>query len=86
MLLKDVKKEFGTFSKYIWGFLEGKPIKNAFKSMGELPAKTPLSEKISADLKKRGFKFVGPTIVYAHMQAMGMVNNHLANCFRYNEV
>ena len=81
-----VQKEFSTFSKYLWGFVNGKPIQNKFKSMKELPANTPLSDKISADLKKRGFKFVGPTIVYAHMQAMGMVNNHLANCFRYNEV
>ena len=81
-----VQKEFSTFSKYLWGFVNGKPIQNKFKSMQELPANTPLSDKISADLKKRGFKFVGPTIVYAHMQAMGMVNNHLANCFRYNEV
>ena len=81
-----VQKEFSTFSKYLWGFVNGKPIQNKFKRMKELPANTPLSDKISADLKKRGFKFVGPTIVYAHMQAMGMVNNHLANCFRYNEV
>ena len=81
-----VQKEFSTFSKYLWGFVDGKPIQNKFKSMKELPENTPLSDKISADLKKRGFKFVGPTIVYAHMQAMGMVNNHLANCFRYNEV
>ena len=82
----EVQKEFGTFSKYIWSFLDGKPIKNAFKTMSELPANTPLSDKISKDLKSRGFKFVGSTIVYAHMQAMGMVNDHLANCFRYNEV
>lgn len=81
-----VQKEFGTFSKYIWEFVDGKPIKNAFKSMDELPAKTPLSEKISADLKNRGFKFVGSTIVYAYIQAMGMVNDHLTDCFRYNEV
>ena len=82
----EVQKEFGTFSKYIWSFLDGKPIKNAFKTMSELPANTPLSDKISKDLKSRGFKFVGSTIVYAHMQAMGMVNDHLTNCFRYNEV
>ena len=80
------QKEFGTFSKYIWEFVDGKPIKNAFKSMSELPANTPLSDKISADLKKRGFKFVGSTIVYAHMQAMGIVNDHTTDCFRYNEV
>ena len=82
----EVQKEFGTFSKYIWSFLDGKPIKNAFKAMSELPANTPLSDKISADLKKRGFKFVGSTIVYAHMQAMGIVNDHTTDCFRYNEV
>ena len=82
----EVQKEFGTFSKYIWSFLDGKPIKNAFKTMSELPANTPLSDEISADLKKRGFKFVGSTIVYAHMQAMGIVNDHLIDCFRYNEV
>ena len=82
----EVQKEFGTFSKYIWSFLDEKPIKNAFKTMSELPANTPLSDKISADLKKRGFKFVGSTIVYAHMQAMGIVNDHTTDCFRYNEV
>ena len=82
----EVQKEFGTFSKYIWSFLDGKPIKNAFKTMSELPANTPLSDKISADLKKRGFKFVGSTIVYAYMQAVGIVNDHTTDCFRYNEV
>ncbi len=82
----EVQKEFGTFSKYIWSFLDGKPIKNAFKTMSELPANTPLSDKISKDLKSRGFKFVGSTIVYAHMQAMGMVNDHTIDCFRHKEV
>ena len=82
----EVQKEFGTFSKYIWGFLDGKPIKNNFKSLSEIPVNTSLSDKISKDLKKRGFKFVGTTIVYAHMQAMGMVNDHITDCFRYNEV
>ena len=82
----DVQKEFGTFSKYIWRFINGQPIKNNFKSLSELPINTPLSEKISYDLKKRGFKFVGTTIVYAHMQAMGIVNDHTTDCFRYNEV
>ena len=81
-----VQKEFSTFSKYLWGFVNGSPIQNKFKSMKELPTNTPLSNKISTDLKKRGFKFVGSTIVYAHMQAIGMVNDHLTNCFRYNEV
>ncbi|MBT7725849.1 MAG: DNA-3-methyladenine glycosylase I, partial [Flavobacteriales bacterium] len=82
----EVRKEFGTFSKYIWEFVNGKPIQNNFKSLSEMPANTPLSEKISSDLKKRGFKFVGTTIVYAHMQAMGIVNDHTTDCFRYNEV
>ena len=82
----EVQKEFETFSKYIWGFLDGKPIQNNFKSLSEIPANTSLSDKISKDLKTRGFKFVGTTIVYAHMQAMGIVNDHITDCFRYNEV
>ena len=81
-----VRKEFGTFDKYIWSFVYGKPIQNKFKSLKELPAKTELSDKISDDLKKRGFKFVGSTIVYAHMQATGMVNDHLVSCYRHKEV
>jgi DNA-3-methyladenine glycosylase I len=82
----EIQKEFGSFSKYIWGFVNGKPIKNSLKSLSEAPANTPLSDSISKDLKKRGFKFVGSTVVYAHMQATGMVNDHLVGCFRYNEV
>jgi DNA-3-methyladenine glycosylase I len=82
----EVQKEFGSFSNYIWGFVDGKPIKNNLKSMKEAPATTPLSDKISKDLKKRGFKFMGSTVVYAHMQATGMVNDHLVDCFRNNEV
>ncbi len=82
----EIQEEFGSFSKYIWEFVDGKPIKNSFKTMADLPANTPLSDKISKDLKKRGFKFVGSTIVYAHMQATGMVNDHLESCFRYEEV
>jgi len=78
-----VREEFGTFDKYIWRFVNGKPIKNKFKSLKELPARTELSDLISKDLKNRGFNFVGSTIVYAHMQATGMVNDHLVNCFRY---
>ena len=81
-----VQEEFGSFSKYIWGFTNGKPIKNKFKTMKDLPAKNELSDKISKDLKMRGFKFVGSTIVYAHMQATGMVNDHIVECFRHNEV
>jgi len=82
----QVRKEFGTFDKYIWSFINGKPIDNKFKSLKELPAKTKLSDKISEDLKKRGFKFVGSTIVYAHMQATGMVNDHVEGCFRHNDL
>ena len=82
----EVRKEFGTFNKYIWGFVNGKPIQNKFKSLKELPAKTELSDLISKDLKKRGFKFVGSKIIYAHMQATGMVNDHEVDCFRYKEL
>jgi len=82
----QVRKEFGTFDNYIWGFVDGKPIQNNFKSLKEIPAKTKLSDKISDDLRKRGFKFVGSTIVYAHMQATGMVNDHIVSCFRHKEV
>jgi DNA-3-methyladenine glycosylase I len=81
----DVQKEFGSFSKYIWSFVDGKPIKNKWKLNGDVPANTELSNVISKDLKKRGFKFVGTTVIYAHMQATGMVNDHTTNCFRYNE-
>ncbi|WP_374958445.1 DNA-3-methyladenine glycosylase I [Gilvibacter sp.] len=81
-----VQEEFGSFSDYIWGFTEGKPITNSYKSLKEVPANTPLSDTISKDLKKRGFKFVGTTVIYAHMQATGMVNDHLTSCFRYKEV
>jgi len=81
-----VQKEFGSFSDYIWSFVNGKPIVNKWKRMGEIPAKTELSDEISRDLKNRGFKFVGPTIIYAYMQATGMVNDHTVDCFRYKEV
>lgn len=82
----EVQKEYGSFSKYIWGFCDGKPIKNSFKTREEVPATTELSDKISKDLKKRGFKFVGSTVIYAFMQATGMVNDHTTDCFRYKEV
>jgi DNA-3-methyladenine glycosylase I len=81
-----IQEEFGSFDTYIWGFVDGKPIQNDRKSMSEIPAKTELSEEISKDLKKRGFNFVGPTIIYAFMQAVGMVNDHTVDCFRYHEV
>jgi len=82
----EVQKEFGTFDAYIWQFVDGKPITNRFKSILELPATTKEPGAMSKDLKKRGFKFVGPTICYAHMQATGMVNDHIVGCFRYKEI
>jgi DNA-3-methyladenine glycosylase I len=81
-----IQKEFGTFSKYIWGFTNGKPLVNSFESLNDIPAKTALSDTLSKDLKKRGFKFVGSTVIYAHMQATGMVNDHIKSCFRYKEI
>lgn len=81
-----IQEEFGSFSSYIWDFVDGKPIKNKFKDYRKAPANTPLSDTISKDLKKRGFKFVGSTVIYAHMQATGMVNDHEVGCFRYGEV
>lgn len=76
-----IQEEFGSFSKYIWDFVDGKPIDNKLQSLKDIPATTPLSDAISKDLKKRGFKFVGSTVVYAHMQATGMVNDHIADCW-----
>lgn len=81
-----VQEEFGSFSKYIWQFVNNKPIQNNWESVSEYPAQTELSQKISNDLKKRGFTFVGPTIIYAHMQATGMVNDHTIDCFRYTKL
>ncbi|MCF8257505.1 MAG: DNA-3-methyladenine glycosylase I [Flavobacteriales bacterium] len=81
-----VQQEFGSFSSYIWGFVDGRPIVNHHVTVKELPARTGLSDDISSDLKRRGFKFVGSTVVYAHMQATGMVNDHTVDCFRWNEV
>ncbi len=81
-----VQEEFGSFSRYIWDFVDGKPIKNKLTHYKDAPANTPISDAISKDLKKRGFKFVGSTVIYAHMQATGMVNDHEVGCFRYNEV
>jgi DNA-3-methyladenine glycosylase I len=79
-----VQKEFGSFDKYIWSFVDGKPIVNKRRG-GDIPATTEISDAISKDMKKRGFNFVGSTIMYAHMQATGMVNDHLMSCFRYKE-
>ena len=76
-----IQEEFGSFSNYIWGFVDGKPIVNHWKSLSEVPATTPISDALSKDLKKRGFKFVGSTVIYAHMQATGMVNDHVLDCW-----
>ena len=81
----EVQKEFGSFDKYIWSYVDGKPIQNHFKNMTDIPATTALSDKISKDLKKRGFKFIGSTIIYAYMQSIGMVNDHLTHCYLYKK-
>jgi DNA-3-methyladenine glycosylase I len=81
-----VQAAYGSFARYIWSFVDGRPIQNAWASLAEIPPATPLAETISRDLKGRGFRFVGPTIVYAHMQATGMVNDHVVGCFRHAEV
>lgn len=82
----EIQKEFGSLDEYIWGFVEGKPVQNKIRSMREIPARTELSDKISKDLVKRGMNFVGSTIIYAFMQAVGMVNDHQSSCFRHPEV
>lgn len=82
----ETQKEFGSFDEYIWQFIGGKPVQNKFKSLREIPPRTEISDSMSKDLKKRGFKFVGSTICYAFMQAVGMVNDHITNCFRYHPV
>jgi len=81
----EIQKEFGSFDKYIWSFVDGKPKKNKFKRLSDIPASTSDSDTLSKDLKKRGFKFVGSTICYAFMQAVGMVNDHTVDCFRYKQ-
>lgn len=82
----EIQREFGSFDKYIWSFTDYKPVINQFKELSELPAKTDLSDRISKDLKDKGFKFLGSTVIYAHLQATGMVNDHITNCFRYKEI
>jgi DNA-3-methyladenine glycosylase I len=84
--LLAVQEEFGSFDKYCWQFVDGKPRQNRWKSQGQIPATTPESDKFSRDLKQRGFSFVGSTVIYAHMQAVGMVNDHLVDCFRYRTI
>ncbi|WP_417592415.1 DNA-3-methyladenine glycosylase I [Owenweeksia hongkongensis] len=81
----EVQKEFGSFCKYIWGFVDHKPIINKPKTLKDVPATSPISDALSKDLKKRGFKFVGSTTIYAHMQACGMVNDHTTDCFRFGK-
>ncbi len=82
----EVQKEFGSFSKYIWQFVNNEPIQNDFSKLSEIPATTPLSNEISKDMKKRGFNFIGPTICYALMQSIGMVNDHVISCYRYEQI
>jgi DNA-3-methyladenine glycosylase I len=82
----DVQEEFGSFADYLWRFVNGRPIQNAWRNMKEVPATSPESDALSKDLKQRGFKFVGSTIMYAHMQATGLVNDHLIACFRHKQV
>jgi len=82
----EIQREFGSFDAYVWRFVGGTPIQNRRRTWSEVPARTPRSEALSADLRKRGFRFVGPTICYAHMQATGMVNDHAVDCFRYAEI
>jgi DNA-3-methyladenine glycosylase I len=82
----EVQKEFGSFSEYIWRFVDYKPIINTWKKESEIPAKTKLSEEISKDLKNRGFSFLGPIIIYSHLQAIGLINDHIVDCFRYNQI
>ncbi|HEX7047464.1 MAG TPA: DNA-3-methyladenine glycosylase I [Gammaproteobacteria bacterium] len=82
----EVQKEFGSFANYLWGFVDGRPVQNHFRRTRDVPASTPLSDRISKDLKKRGFRFVGTTIIYAYLQATGVVNDHLVGCFRHSQV
>lgn len=82
----EVQEQHGSFDRYIWGFVDGRPIVNHRRSMAHVPARTPLSDRVSRDLVQRGFRFVGSTIIYAHMQAIGMVNDHLVSCFRHGQV
>lgn len=82
----EVQQEFGSFARYIWQFVDGRPIRHGFRSLRELPATTPESDRMSRDLRERGFTFAGPTICYAFMQAVGMANDHTTGCFRYRQI
>ena len=81
-----IQEEFGSFDAYLWRFVDGKPIRNAWRNIAEVPASTPVSDAMSRDLKKRGFRFIGSTICYSHMQAVGMVNDHTVDCFRWSQL
>jgi DNA-3-methyladenine glycosylase I len=85
-LFLEVQKEFGSFDAYIWGFVGGRPVVNRWRRMAQLPPTSPESEALSKDLRRRGFSFVGPTVCYAHLQAAGLINDHLVGCFRYEEL
>jgi DNA-3-methyladenine glycosylase I len=82
----EVREEFGSFDTYLWSFVDGSPVVNRWRSLSEIPARTELSDRISKDLKARGFRFIGSTIIYAHLQAVGVVNDHLIDCYRYGEL
>jgi DNA-3-methyladenine glycosylase I len=82
----EVQKEFGSFDAYLWGFVGGKPVRNNRKRLSQIPPSTPLSDRVSKDLKTRGFKFTGTTVIYAHLQAVGVVNDHVVDCFRHREL
>ena len=82
----EIQDEFGSFDSYIWSFVDGRPIRNRWRRLSQIPVTSPVAKELSADLIKRGFRFFGPTICYSHMQAVGMVNDHLVDCFRYSEV
>lgn len=82
----NIQEEFGSFDQYIWRFVDGQPIINKWKTLKQIPANTALSDKMSKDLKQRGFKFLGTTVVYSHLQATGLINDHIVDCFRYKEI
>lgn len=82
----EVQGEFGSFDRYLWRFVDHEPVRNRWHTLDEIPARTPLSEEVSEDLRRRGFTFLGPTVVYSHLQAVGLVNDHLVSCFRYRQL
>jgi len=82
----ELQKEFGSFDAYLWAFVDGKPVVNSWESLSQIPSQTGLSDRITEDLKRRGFRFIGSTILYSHLQAVGVVNDHLVHCFRYHQI